>query len=140
MNSGSTARMLLGVCAGADVRAQFDGDASLRKRPMEPVAAQLRAFGARIDTNDGLLPMTLHGTQEIQTRRFILIAPSAQVKSALLFAGLYAKTEITILGDPRLARSHRATDALSRRRYRVECDDGNVAQRYSARRRRVRCG
>jgi len=50
MNSGSTARMMLGVCAGADVPATFDGDDSLRRRPMEPVAAQLRAFGAKIET------------------------------------------------------------------------------------------
>lgn len=105
MNSGSTARMLLGVCAGADVPARFDGDASLRKRPMEPVAAQLRAFGARIDTTDGRLPMTLSGTPEIETRRFILITPSAQIKSALLFAGLFSNTSIEILGD-RSSRDH----------------------------------
>ncbi len=105
MNSGSTARMLLGVCAGADVRAQFDGDASLRKRPMEPVAAQLRAFGARIETSDGLLPLTISGTPQIQTRRFILITPSAQIKSSLLFAGLFANTSIEILGD-RASRDH----------------------------------
>ena len=54
MNSGSTARMMLGVCAGAGVPATFDGDESLRRRPMEPVAAQLRAFGAKIET-DGVV-------------------------------------------------------------------------------------
>ncbi len=105
MNSGSTARMLLGVCAGADISARFDGDASLRKRPMEPVAAQLRAFGARIETSNGLLPMTIAGTPHIETRRFILIGPSAQIKSALLFASLFADTSIEILGD-RSSRDH----------------------------------
>jgi len=105
MNSGSTARMVLGVCAGADVPARFDGDASLRRRPMEPVAAQLRAFGARIDTTGGVLPMTISATPEIETRRFILIAPSAQIKSALLFAGLYANSSVEILGD-RSSRDH----------------------------------
>jgi 3-phosphoshikimate 1-carboxyvinyltransferase len=99
MNSGSTARMMLGVCAGANVRAQFDGDESLRRRPMEPVAAQLRAFGARIETTNGRLPMRLLGRTQPQTRRFILISPSAQVKSALLFAGLFSDTPVTILGD-----------------------------------------
>ena len=99
MNSGSTARMMLGVCAGANVRARFDGDESLRKRPMEPVSAQLRAFGARITTNGGLMPVQLEGTPEIQTRSFILITPSAQIKSALLFAGLFAGVEIEIHGD-----------------------------------------
>jgi 3-phosphoshikimate 1-carboxyvinyltransferase len=105
MNSGSTARMLLGVCAGADLRVRFDGDESLRKRPMEPVAAQLRAFGSRIDTTDGRLPMILSGTARIETRRFILLSQSAQIKSALLFAGLYANVGVTILGD-RGSRDH----------------------------------
>jgi 3-phosphoshikimate 1-carboxyvinyltransferase len=105
MNSGSTARMMLGVCAGANVRARFDGDASLRKRPMEPVAAQLRAFGARIVTNDGLMPVSLEGTPEIETQRFILITPSAQIKSSLLFAGLFANVEVKVHGD-RGTRDH----------------------------------
>jgi 3-phosphoshikimate 1-carboxyvinyltransferase len=72
---------------------------------MEPVAAQLRAFGANIETSDGLLPMTIAGTSQIETRRFILIGPSAQIKSALLFAGLFANTSIEILGD-RSSRDH----------------------------------
>jgi 3-phosphoshikimate 1-carboxyvinyltransferase len=99
MNSGSTARMMLGVCAGADIRATFDGDDSLRRRPMEPVAAQLRAFGAKIETTDGRFPMRIEGTPQIETRRFILVSPSAQVKSALLLAGLFANTPITVLSD-----------------------------------------
>jgi 3-phosphoshikimate 1-carboxyvinyltransferase len=105
MNSGSTARMLLGACAGANVPARFDGDGSLRRRPMEPVAAQLRAFGARIDTTDGHLPLELFGTPEIETRNFILLAPSAQVKSALLFAGLFAAVTVRVQGD-RGSRDH----------------------------------
>ena len=104
-NSGSTARMLLGACAGANIHARFDGDASLQKRPMEPVAAQLRAFGARIETAQGCLPVALSGTPKIETRHFILLAPSAQVKSALLFAAVYAGIGITISGD-RGSRDH----------------------------------
>lgn len=99
MNSGSTARMLLGVCAGANVGATFDGDSSLRRRPMEPVAAQLRAFGAKIDTTNGGLPATLHGVPQIETRNFILISQSAQIKSALLFAGLFAGVPVLIRND-----------------------------------------
>ncbi|HET9097399.1 MAG TPA: hypothetical protein VFN37_12110, partial [Candidatus Baltobacteraceae bacterium] len=99
MNSGSTARMMLGVCAGANLRARFDGDESLRRRPMEPVAAQLRAFGARIETTSGTLPATLTGRTQPQTRRFILISPSAQIKTALLLAGVYAGTPVSMLGD-----------------------------------------
>jgi 3-phosphoshikimate 1-carboxyvinyltransferase len=105
MNSGSTARMLLGACAGANVAARFDGDESLRRRPMEPVAAQLRAFGAKIETNAGRLPVQLLGTPRVETRHFILLAPSAQVKSALLFAGLFAGVPVRVEGD-RGSRDH----------------------------------
>ncbi|HEY6485755.1 MAG TPA: 3-phosphoshikimate 1-carboxyvinyltransferase [Candidatus Cybelea sp.] len=99
MNSGSSARMLLGACAGAGVAARFDGDESLRRRPMEPVAAQLRAFGAKIETADGHLPLLLEARDRVETRRFILLGPSAQVKSALLFAGLFAGVAVQIEGD-----------------------------------------
>jgi 3-phosphoshikimate 1-carboxyvinyltransferase len=99
MNSGSTARMLLGACAGAGITARFDGDESLRGRPMEPVAAQLRAFGARIETAAGYLPLQLGGTPQIETRHFILLSPSAQIKSALLFAGLFAGVPVRVDGD-----------------------------------------
>jgi 3-phosphoshikimate 1-carboxyvinyltransferase len=104
-NSGSTARMLLGACAGLGVAARFAGDASLSARPMEPVAAQLRAFGARIETAEGHLPMVLHATPHVQTRRFVLYAPSAQVKTALLFAGMFAGVPVTVTGD-RGSRDH----------------------------------
>jgi 3-phosphoshikimate 1-carboxyvinyltransferase len=105
MNSGSTARMLLGACAGAGISAGFDGDESLRGRPMEPVAAQLRAFGAHIETTDGHLPLQLLGRPQVETRHFILLSPSAQVKSALLFAGLFAGVAIRVDGD-RGSRDH----------------------------------
>ncbi len=105
MNSGSTARMLLGACAGAGIVARFDGDESLRGRPMEPVAAQLRAFGAKIETEAGHLPLRLEGRPQIETRHFILLSPSAQVKSALLFAGLFAGVPVRVDGD-RGSRDH----------------------------------
>ena len=90
---------MLGVCAGAGVPATFDGDESLRRRPMEPVAAQLRAFGAKIETEQGHMPVRLTGTPAIETLNFILLSPSAQVKSALLFAGVFSGTAIKIAGD-----------------------------------------
>lgn len=105
MNSGTTARLLMGVCSGANLRASLQGDASLSKRPMEPVAAQLRAFGAKIETSGGFLPAHVHGTSQPQSTRFILVSPSAQVKSALLLCGLFAKAAITISGD-RNSRDH----------------------------------
>lgn len=105
MNSGTTTRLMMGICSGANIAATLDGDESLRKRPMEPVAAQLRAFGSRIKTNNGRLPAEVRGTNAPQTRRFILVSPSAQVKSALLLCGVFSKTAITILGD-RDSRDH----------------------------------
>lgn len=98
-NSGSTARMMLGVCAGAAVEASLDGDSSLRARPMEPVAAQLRAFGARIQTTAGTLPARITGSPVVQTRKYILVTPSAQVKTAILLAGLFADTRVAVLAD-----------------------------------------
>lgn len=105
MNSGSTTRMLMGVCSGANLRAAFSGDESLSRRPMEPVAAQLRAFGAQIDTTDGHLPLRLRGTSQPQTRRFILVSASAQIKTALLLAAVFGRTPIEILAD-RYSRDH----------------------------------
>lgn len=104
-NSGSTARMILGACAGAGVSIRLDGDESLRRRPMEPVAAQLRAFGAQVETTAGRLPLTLSATPEVQTRNFILLAASAQVKTALLFASLYSGAGVRVRGD-RGSRDH----------------------------------
>ncbi len=99
MNSGSTTRMMMGAVTGANLRATFDGDASLRRRPMEPVAAHLRAYGARIETSGGKLPATVQGTAKPETTRFILVQPSAQIKTALLLAAVYANTPIEIHGD-----------------------------------------
>lgn len=99
MNSGSTARMMMGICTGANLHARFDGDESLRRRPMEPVAAHLRAFGARIETSNGTLPATVRGTAAPETRRFILVSPSAQIKTALLLAGVFGNVPVTITGD-----------------------------------------
>ena len=105
MNSGSTARMVMGLCAGANLRARLDGDASLRARPMEPVAAQLRAFGARIETSAGKLPAGVMGTPQPESRSFILLSPSAQVKTALLLAAVFGDVPIAIRGD-RGSRDH----------------------------------
>ncbi len=105
MNSGSTARMLLGVCTGAGIRARFVGDSSLSRRPMEPVAAHLRALGARITSADGKLPIWIDGASDDRSAKIILVHPSAQIKSALLFAALFAQRPIKIFGD-RETRDH----------------------------------
>lgn len=105
-NSGTTARLLLGLLAGAGVRAVLTGDASLKGRPMERVVSPLRAAGASLRWLEGpdrlpveVLPASLVGAVHI-----VKVA-SAQVKSALLLAGLFAqgRTEIRL---PRLTRDH----------------------------------
>jgi 3-phosphoshikimate 1-carboxyvinyltransferase len=88
-NSGTGLRLMLGVLASKPGRAVLTGDASLRSRPMERVVGPLRQMGARIDGADGghRAPLTVHG-HELRGGTFHLDHPSAQVKSALLLAGL----------------------------------------------------
>jgi 3-phosphoshikimate 1-carboxyvinyltransferase len=104
-NSGTTARLLLGACAGHGINARFDGDASLRRRPMERVARYLRAMGAGVETSDGTLPATVRGVATPPGRDFALDIPSAQLKSAILLAHLDATGTVRISGD-RFSRDH----------------------------------
>ena len=104
-NSGTTARLLMGLCAGRGLRARFDGDASLRRRPMERVARPLRALGANVHTNAGRLPATVDGVTTPFGGDFALEIASAQVKSAILFANLDASGSVRITGD-RHSRDH----------------------------------
>src|SRR6266550_2016126 len=103
-NSGTTMRLLAGVLAGSRVSATLDGDASLRKRPMARVVEPLKSMGARIELQDGHPPLLLTGTA-LQGRRHVLPVPSAQVKSALLLAGLAAKGPTTVV-EPVPTRDH----------------------------------
>lgn len=103
-NSGTSMRLLAGVLAGAPVTAILAGDASLSSRPMERVAEPLRAMGASVTTTDGHAPVTvkgggLHGIT-YRTR-----VPTAQVKSAVLFAGLSADG-VTIVEEVAQTRDH----------------------------------
>jgi 3-phosphoshikimate 1-carboxyvinyltransferase len=88
-NSGTTMRLLAGVLAGHPFSATIIGDASLSSRPMRRVTAPLEQMGARIDATDGHAPMTVHGTR-LHAIAHQPEAPSAQVKSAVLLAGLHA--------------------------------------------------
>jgi len=88
-NSGSTMRMLAGVIAGGPVTARLVGDASLSSRPMRRVIAPLTEMGARIEAIDGHAPMTIHGAA-LHGIAYQPTVPSAQVKSAVLLAGLHA--------------------------------------------------
>lgn len=89
-NSGSTLRMLAGVLAGRPFRSVLTGDDSLRRRPVERVAVPLRAMGARAQGQDGRPPLVIEGGG-LRAVDWELTVPSAQVKTAILLAGLQAE-------------------------------------------------
>src|SRR6266540_3797189 len=103
-NSGTTARLMLGILAGQPFAATLTGDASLRRRPMRRVTTPLREMGADIkETGDGL-PLTIRGGK-LRGLTYTSPVASAQVKSAILFAGLTGKVPVTIR-EPYRSRDH----------------------------------
>lgn len=104
-NSGTTARLLSGILAGQPFETVLDGDESLRKRPMKRVTQPLGLMGARIETGvDGNLPMTIKGGN-LTGIEYTLPVASAQVKSAIILAALFAETPSTI-HQPAVSRDH----------------------------------
>ncbi len=106
-NSGTTARLLCGLLAGMPgLFAVITGDESLSRRPMSRVVDPLRTLGARIDGRDGgrRLPLSIRGTR-LSGGTYTLPVASAQVKSALLLAGLSAQGSVTVV-EPRKSRDH----------------------------------
>jgi 3-phosphoshikimate 1-carboxyvinyltransferase len=103
-NSGTTARFLMGVLAGHGFAATLTGDASLSRRPMLRVAGPLGLMGARIDTTDGHLPATVTGGA-LRGITYEMPVASAQVKSAILLAGLHAEGVTTVV-EPEQTRDH----------------------------------
>jgi 3-phosphoshikimate 1-carboxyvinyltransferase len=105
-NSGTGVRLMMGAVATAPITATFTGDASLRKRPMRRVLDPLERFGAEaVGRRGGLLPLTLKGASNPVPVTYELPVPSAQVKSAVLLAGLNAPGETTII-EPEATRDH----------------------------------
>ncbi len=105
-NSATGARLLMGLVAAYPFTSIFTGDASLRKRPMNRVMEPLRKMGAAFATRaGGLLPVTVTGTESPQPIEYELPVASAQVKSAVLLAGLNAPGRTTIV-EPRPSRDH----------------------------------
>src|SRR6187455_650515 len=86
-NSGSTMRMLAGILAAHPFSTTLTGDASLRRRPMRRIIVPLERMGAAVDGHEGRPPITIHGTTALTPIDFTPDVPSAQVKSAVLFAG-----------------------------------------------------
>lgn len=104
-NSGTAMRLMTGLLSGQSFDSELVGDASLMKRPMERVAKPLRDMGARIDTLDGKPPVKIRGGAALKGIRYDLPVASAQVKSAVLLAGLYANTPTTVI-EPAITRDH----------------------------------
>ncbi len=103
-NSGTGARLLMGAASPYPVSVRFDGDQSLRKRPMNRVIAPLSQMGARFDTPNHRLPLIMHGGK-LKGIAYRSPVASAQVKSAVLLAGLDAEGE-TVLIEPERSRDH----------------------------------
>jgi len=103
-NSGTTIRLLAGILAGQGGRFELAGDDSLSRRPMERIAEPLRLMGARFETTDGTPPLAIQGG-ELTGIRYELPVASAQVKSCVLLAGLYAAGRTTVV-EPLPTRDH----------------------------------
>jgi 3-phosphoshikimate 1-carboxyvinyltransferase len=102
--SGTTMRLLAGILAGQDFTSTLDGHAGLRRRPMERIAVPLREMGATVETSQGRPPLKIKGGK-LRGIDYQLPVASAQVKSAVLLAGLYAEGATTI-HQPGPARDH----------------------------------
>lgn len=96
-NAGTGVRLMMGVIAGHDMRAELVGDASLSRRPMGRVLAPLLQMGAGVEEGREKLPLTLIGSSDLVPIEYVLPVPSAQVKSAVLFAGLQTAGATTVV-------------------------------------------
>ena len=104
-NSGTGTRLMMGVIAGHDMSVRMIGDASLSRRPMSRVLKPLRLMGLETIEDKDTLPLTIRGTSSLVPIEYVLPVPSAQVKSAILIAGLMAKGETTVV-EKEATRDH----------------------------------
>ena len=104
-NSGTGMRLLAGLLASQPFASELTGDESLRRRPMERVARPLRAMGAEVETRSGTAPIRINGRYPLQGLDYALPVASAQLKSALLLAGLRARGR-TVIRSPGRSRDH----------------------------------
>jgi len=127
-NSGTAMRLMAGILAGQTFDSILIGDESLSKRPMKRVSEPLGQMGARIDTNEGgRPPLRIHGGQKLRGIDYKMPMASAQVKSSLLLAGLYADGE-TVVTEPAPTRDH--TERMLRGfGYDVQVEDARVRVR-----------
>lgn len=104
-NSGTGTRLMMGVIAGHDITVRMTGDASLSRRPMSRVLKPLRQMGLETLEDKETLPLTVRGTSSLIPVEYVLPVPSAQVKSAILIAGLMAAGETTVV-EKEATRDH----------------------------------
>jgi 3-phosphoshikimate 1-carboxyvinyltransferase len=104
-NAGTAMRLSMGLLSGQSFDSTLIGDSSLMRRPMERVAQPLRSMGAHIDTREGRPPVQIHGGSRLQAIDYRMPIASAQVKSALLLAALYAEGTSRIT-EPAPTRDH----------------------------------
>ncbi len=105
-NSGTTTRLISGILAAQDFECTLNGDASIQKRPMKRIMEPLSMMGAQIESvrGNGCAPLHITGTQ-LHGIDYISPVASAQVKSAILFAGLYAEGATSVT-EPEISRNH----------------------------------
>jgi 3-phosphoshikimate 1-carboxyvinyltransferase len=104
-NSGTTMRLMAGVLAGQKFDSVLTGDDSLRKRPMRRVIEPLSEMGAGIDSEDGLAPLRIKGRRTLTAINYRLPLASAQIKSCVLLAGLFANGSTTVIENA-ITRDH----------------------------------
>ena len=105
-NAGTLMRLLPGLLAGQQGTFTLDGDESIRRRPMGRVADPLAEMGVVIETSEGLPPVRITGSPHTQPISYRLPVASAQVKSCLLFAGMFAEHGVTTIEEPIPTRDH----------------------------------
>lgn len=124
-NSGTSMRLLSGLLAGQSFDTVLTGDASLTKRPMKRVTVPLKDMGAQIETTEtGTAPIKIKGGAKLKGIAYDMPVASAQVKSCLLLAGLYAEGETSVL-EPAVTRDH-TERMLSGFGYPVRKENGRI--------------
>lgn len=103
-NSGTTIRLISGILSGQRFNSTLSGDSSIQKRPMKRVINPLSEMGAKINSKDGYAPLKIEGTQ-LNAIEYTMPVASAQVKSSILLASLYADGK-TIINEPVASRNH----------------------------------
>ena len=104
-NSGTAMRLFAGLLSGQSFSSELIGDASLSQRPMTRIIEPLTSMGAQIDSSDGKPPLLISGDRTLSGIAYQLPVASAQVKSAILLAGLFADGEVTVI-EPATTRDH----------------------------------